>query len=134
MDKVKKHMLIRSLLIHTLPIRTLPHNVLHMIKEYSRPLTKPNWRRSKPIISTYQLYLRCRLNIQSRFKLHCIIINNIYKTDWFYMYIFIKDKGIYRYCYYNNICDSTIVNIDGIKEAVYLYNGNNLFYEYRCVY
>jgi hypothetical protein len=122
-------MLTRSLLMRSLPI-----NVLHLIKEYSRPLTKPNWRRSKPIISTYQLYLRCRLNIEKKFKLYCIIIDNIYKTDWYYMYIFIKDKGIHRYCYYNNICDSTIVNIEGVKEAVYLYNGNNLFYEYKCVY
>ncbi len=129
MDQVKKHMLTRSLLMRSLPI-----NVLHLIKEYSRPLTKPNWRRSKPIISTYQLYLRCRLNIEKKFKLYCIIIDNIYKTDWYYMYIFIKDKGIHRYCYYNNICDSTIVNIEGVKEAVYLYNGNNLFYEYKCVY
>jgi hypothetical protein len=124
----------QTLPLRVLPLRVLPLRVLNIIKEYSRPLTRTNWRDSKPIITTYQLYLKCRVNNEYKFKLYCIIIDNIYKTDWYYMYIIIKDKGIHRYCYYNNICDSTIVNIEGIKEAVYLYNGKNLFYEYKCVY
>ena len=125
----KKRMPIKSLLM-----RSLPCNVLHIIKEYSRPLTRPNWRQSKPIISIYQLYLKCRRNIEERFKLHSIIMDNIYKTDWYYMYIFIRHKGIHRYCYFHNICDSAIVNKDGIKEAVFLYNRDNLIYEYKCLY
>jgi hypothetical protein len=118
----------------TTPMRLLPNNVLHIIKEYSRPLSRPNWRQSKPIISIYQLYLKCRRNIEKRFKLYSIIMVNICNTDWYYMYMFIINKGIHRYCYFHNVCDSAIVNQDGIKEAVFLYNGNNLFYEYNCVY
>ena len=91
MELVKKYTPIKLL-----PVRTLPKNVLYIIKEYSRPLTKPNWRSSKPIITTYQLYLRCRLNIETKFKLYCIIIDNIYKTDWYYMYIFIY---LYQYIF-----------------------------------
>jgi len=117
-----------------MPLCVLPLRVLNIIKEYSRPLTKSNWRQSKPIISTYQLYLTCRINNEYKFKLFCIIIDNIQRTDWYYVYIFIKNKGIHRYCYYHNVCDSTIVNLDGITEAVYLYNSNNLYYEYKCVY
>ncbi len=120
--------------IFTMPLCVLPLRVLNIIKEYSRPLTRSNWRDSKPIISTYQLYLNCRQNNEYLFKLFCIIIDNIQRTNWYDAFIFIKHKGLSRYYYQYNICDSKIVNVDGIKEAIYLYNGNNRYYEYNRVY
>lgn len=125
---------LRVLPLRVLPLRVLPVNVLNIIKEYSRPLTRTNWRQSKPIISTYQLYLKCGVNNEYKFKLFCIIMDNIYKTDWYYIYKFITNKGIRRYCYFHNICESTIVNQEGIENAMYMYNGNNRYYEYNRVY
>ena len=116
-----------------MPLCVLPLRVLNIIKEYSLPLTRSNWRQSKPIISTYQLYLKCKVNNEYKFKLFCIIIDNIQRTDWYYAFIFIKNKGIHRY-YQHNIRDSKFVDVDGIKDAIYVYNGNNRYYEYNRVY
>ena len=117
-----------------MPLCVLPLRVLNIIKEYSRPITRSNWRQSKPIILTYQLYLKCRVNNEYKFKLFCIIIDNIQRTNWYYMYMFIINKGIHRYCHFHNIRYSTIINLDGIKEAIYMYNGKNRYYEYNRVY
>ena len=125
---------LRVLPLRMLPLRVLPLRVLHIIKEYSRPITRANWRQSKPIISTYQLYLTCRINNEYKFKLFCIIIDNIQRTDWYSAYIFIQNKGIHRYYQHHNIRDSKIVDVDGIKDAIYEYNGNNRYYEYNRVY
>ena len=37
--------------------QALPSRVLLLISEYSKPMTRPDWRKSKPIITKYQLYL-----------------------------------------------------------------------------
>ena len=39
-----------------LPKNLLPKNALLLIKEYSKPLTRADWRNSKPIVTTYKLY------------------------------------------------------------------------------
>ena len=39
----------------SLPKNVLPKNVLHIIREYSKPLTRPNWRDSKPLLTVYEL-------------------------------------------------------------------------------
>ncbi len=35
----------------------LPSRALLLIREYSKPFTRPDWRDSKPLITRYQLYL-----------------------------------------------------------------------------
>jgi hypothetical protein len=37
--------------------RYLPNRALLIIREYSKPRTRFNWRQSKPIITCYRLYL-----------------------------------------------------------------------------
>ena len=99
--------------------RVLPVNVLHMIKEYSRPLTKPNWRKSKPIITTYKLYMYLLPRKFKSYNLCIIILNNIQQTDWYDMYTFIKIKGINRYYKRDDkVYSSKILLIDGIQDAV----------------
>jgi hypothetical protein len=44
----------------SLPSRVLPSRALQIISEYSKPMTRPDWRQSKPIITTYYLYLKTR--------------------------------------------------------------------------
>ena len=46
-----------SLPTHTLPTHTLPTHVLLLIREYSKPMTRPDWRQSKPLINPYRLFL-----------------------------------------------------------------------------
>ena len=40
-----------------LPSHALPSHALVLIREYSKPITRPDWRDSKPLITRYQLYL-----------------------------------------------------------------------------
>jgi hypothetical protein len=66
---------------YTLPSYTLPSRALDLIHEYSRPMTKHNWRDSKPIISTYRLYLQVKnvklANTKSMGRLYQNIFYNI---------------------------------------------------------
>jgi len=45
----------RALPCRALPCRALPCRALDLIREYSRPMTRPDWRDSKPIITPHQL-------------------------------------------------------------------------------
>ena len=47
----------RVLPSRALPSRALPSRTLLLISEYSKPMTRPDWRKSKPIITKYQLCL-----------------------------------------------------------------------------
>ena len=102
----------------------LPSNVLRLISEYSKPVTRPNWRKSNPIISGYDLMM-CVSNPKSkltyRSKLHYLILNNIIKTDWYIEWYkiqdYIKYYGIDNYCQYHNKKYDDIIRIKGIKFA-----------------
>ena len=50
-------------------------------------MTRPDWRKSKPIISTYRLYTICR---KRKKILYRTILHNIYNTDWYYVYYYIR--------------------------------------------
>ena len=111
----------------------LPIRALQIIRDYSRPMTKSNWRKSKPIISTYRLYtlIRQRRMLSAKFKLHHIIIlNNIEDTDWYYTYNYIKQYGVETYDhkhffeYGDKYHPNNLQAIDGIPEAIIL----NRFY------
>lgn len=95
----------------------LPNRALLLIRDYSRPMTRPDWRKSKPIISTYRLYTRVQYLCNVRKNLHTIILHNIYQTDWYYAFNYIKYHGLSRHTNLN----TTIINMEGIEEAVYYY-------------
>ena len=46
----------QALPIRALPSRALPSRALLLISEYSKPLTRSDWRESIPIITTSCLY------------------------------------------------------------------------------
>ena len=103
--------------------RVLPTRVLHIIKEYSRPLTKPDWRESKPIITTYRLYLQILPPRKFKsYNLCCMIVYNIIQTDWYDIFTFIKNKGINRYYKQpDKVFYVNILHIDGIEDASNMY-------------
>ena len=57
----------------------LPSDVFALIRDYSLPITRPNWRQSKPILSTYQLYLIAKKKIENswRFTRYDALLDNI---------------------------------------------------------
>jgi hypothetical protein len=95
----------------SLPCPSLPYRALTLIREYSKPLTRPDWRKSKPIVSTYRLYLNVINNFSN---LHYHILSNIWLTEWYELYTYIKTYGFDNY-YYNHK-NHNILQIDGIAE------------------
>ena len=109
----------------SLPYPLLPYRALTLIREYSKPLTKPDWRNSKPIITTYKLYLEVKNLVYSPLyltptkKLHTFILNNIGNTEWYYAYVYIKSYGLCAFLHvYTN---DNILNQDGIQDAIHHY-------------
>jgi hypothetical protein len=117
----------------------LPDDVLALISAFSKPLTRPNWRQSKPILSTYQLFLVTIKKIEDswQFTRYDDLYTNIKGTDWYWSYTNIRDFGLdiyYRHYqrYYGEV--TTIHNIqrvDGLSDAIlqhkYLYGSMNIF-------
>ena len=107
-----------------LPSRALPSRALQLIHDYSRPICKPNWKQSKPVITTYRLYLHVKYvmctnpTLSSIKRLHLIILTNIMKTDWYHVYTYIKIFGLDR-----RIVDYSehMINADGIEDAIHHY-------------
>jgi hypothetical protein len=114
--------------VFTLPGCALPSRALNLIHEYSRPITRADWKKNKPIITPYQLFLSVQYDSFPKYKLlHEIILYNLYDTDWFYAYQYIKYYGSLHYsCVSLNY---NIINMDGMEEAKHYYWLNNLSYE-----
>ena len=70
----------RSLDSRSLDSRTLPNRALSLISEYSKPMTRPDWRKSKPIVETYSLFISV---INEYSALNDYILSNICLTDWY---------------------------------------------------
>jgi hypothetical protein len=62
----------------------LPTRALSLISEYSKPMTKPNWRKSKPLTTPYQLYNNTL--IRSGLLMYKLLMN-IIETDWYNLHI-----------------------------------------------
>jgi hypothetical protein len=69
---------------YALPSRALPSRALLLINEYSKPMTRPNWRKSKPLTTTYQLYNNTLIRDG---LLMAYLLMNIVDTDWYYLYM-----------------------------------------------
>ena len=99
----------------------LPPELVRLISEYSKPCTRPNWRMSKPIISTYKLYKLSRNQIVN-FRRHLRLLENIKDTEWFYAYKTILEFGLehYRNEYPVNQRKSieSLIGVEGIPEAI----------------
>ena len=62
----------------------LPLRALLLISEYSKPMTNPNWRKSMPLTTQYQLYNNTL--IRSGLLMYKLLMN-IIETDWYNLHI-----------------------------------------------
>jgi len=103
--------------------QVLPYRVLSLIREYSKPLTRPAWRELKPIMTTYKIYLYtrpCHINLlrKIKFKYLCkIIFLNIMQTNWHRLYVDITRIGIHNAAIQYNIPIQKLMITDGLNEA-----------------
>jgi hypothetical protein len=81
----------------TFKIMELPEDVLQLIREYSKPLTHPNWRNRQWICvgdlytDIFKQYIECnkKRNLYIRF------IHNVQKNNcWVDLYLFVTEHGI----------------------------------------
>ena len=111
----------------------LPARAVNLIREYSRPMTRPDWRQSKPIITTYKLYCEYRRREMVCGKQNIIILlKNIEHTDWFWIYNIIQLFGLERFYikYFKKYGYEAIVkNIDGVTQAIENYKRWNNHWE-----
>ena len=68
----------------------LPERALIIIREYSKPMTRPDWRHSKPLTTTYQLYNNTLIRDG---LLMAYLLMNIVETDWYYLHMHNKYKN-----------------------------------------
>jgi hypothetical protein len=110
----------------------LPSRALTIIREYSKPLSRPDWRQSKPIISQYKLYEELLKHpIDNTFtkspdKLYKTTLYHIAETDWYFVFTYIRDYGLSKYIDRMN-GDYHLFQSDGIQDAIQY---NNSLYNY----
>ncbi len=110
----------------------LPSRALSLIHDYSLPMTKPDWRKSKPIISQYKLYEHLMKHpIDNTFtkspdRLYQTTLYHIAETDWYFAFTYIRFYGLSKYIDRMN-GDYHLFQSDGIHEAIQY---NNSLYNY----
>ena len=116
-----------------------PPEILRLIREYSLPITRPDWRKSKPIITTYQMFLLAEQRNTYFWTYNCYerVLEHIRETEWFYSYKTILEYGfdVYKrhYYYKYGVHSRNIHTIDGLQEALYIYYQIRLLNKFQCV-
>ena len=101
----------------------LPSNALRLIREYSKPLTRPDWRLLHKL-SNYQL-LFCITNDNISTRLLNIINRNMQSSDWFCMFSFIELWGPTYASIQYEIPNKELMQINGLLYAVNNYVSMN---------
>jgi hypothetical protein len=89
---------INLLPINLLPINLLPIVALNLIREYSKPVTRPDWRTFDRIMSIENFMF----NIQYNFcvfhsPLYSLVLQNMYSSEFYISYQHIYNWGIDSY-------------------------------------
>ena len=104
-----------------LPIHILPINALRLIKEYSKPVTRPDWRTIRHL-TQYHLFLNIKNDIYTK-SLYYNAYKSMETTDWFYVLNYISRFGIESYIHKHKKTDdiSELLKIEGILHAQKVY-------------
>ena len=117
---------LRSLPLRSLPLRSLPLRVLLLIREYSKPLTRPDWRTCKLIsIEEYIYAIHYKVYINNNTPLFNLISNNIDETDFYKAYNHIYFFGIDSYILKYNLNKKDILSNKILNHQNYLYTERN---------
>jgi hypothetical protein len=104
-----------------LPCNTLPCRALSLIREYSKPLTRPDWRKSKPIVTTFYLYNMVQTTPTFLKPLIYNLYMNVSQTRWFELYACIRFNGLSNVFQRYDINPETLMKIDGMQDALTFY-------------
>ena len=95
----------------------LPSNVLRHISEYSKPVSRPNWRTLRKM-TDYKLYSIITNVIRKQVNLVLIFQKNMKDTLWYNLYSFTQCWGIEGTSSHYNMSEDELLKIDGIIEAI----------------
>jgi hypothetical protein len=98
-------------------MKNLPSNALRLISEYSKPVTRPEWRTLRKL-AIFDIYLHVYCNLKPQTPLMKLIFHNIEKTAWYKMYSTIKLVGLHKASIKYNMSLYKMLKIKGMKEAV----------------
>ena len=101
----------------------LPSNVIRLISEYSKPVTRADWRKLHKM-KNYDLFKSINIAItQNKMnnKLAYIVRNNMKNSVWWHMYDYIETWGLRNATRYFNLSKEEIIRIDGMVYAI-IYN------------
>jgi hypothetical protein len=98
----------------------LPFNVVRLIREYSKPVTRPEWRTLHKM-TNYNFYNSINISIyMHNVDLVIIILNNMRTNLWRELFCFIEVFGIEKTSEYYNISQEELLKMDGMQEAIIL--------------
>lgn len=101
----------------SLSCRALPCRALTLIRAYSLPLTRPDWRFIQRV-TTFDLYEHVFLVLRPENKLSTLIYFNILDTVWYNIYNTIKLFGIRIASERYKMSCQEILRINGMSRAV----------------
>uniref|UniRef100_A0A6C0JKI2 Uncharacterized protein n=1 Tax=viral metagenome TaxID=1070528 RepID=A0A6C0JKI2_9ZZZZ len=104
---------------------SLPSRALTLIREYSKPFTRPDWRRIH-LMTTFSMYTdlrKKRLWGKKNFwrKLYSIIMYNIEETYWFIQYVYVLKSGIDTYINNHKLSSFEILQIEKLQRDIIQY-------------
>lgn len=97
-------------------INVLPSNVLRLIKEYSKPISRSDWRTLRKM-TDYKLYSIIMNEIKKQRKLVLILQTNMKDSLWYNLYGFTQCWGIEGTLSNYNMSEDELLKIDGIIDA-----------------
>ena len=106
----------------------LPSRAIKLISEYSRPITRADWRKYKPVITPFRLYSIIRKRRLYTYRpIYFMVLNNIEDTDWYYTCKYIQKYGLDKYYdeYFRQYGVKYVQNIhaiEGVSDAINTFN------------
>jgi hypothetical protein len=114
----------------------LPTDVLAIIRDFSRPVTRPDWRTLRPLQGhiLYKELHHVLYNLlidkpNKRKPLYMRAFNHLKKTEWGIIHIYIRSWGIQDASYYFKIPVQELCKIPGSRYADQVYIKQTYFHQ-----
>ena len=89
----------------------LPSRALHLINEYVKPITRPDWRTfERPITPEVFISQLRDLTILHKSILFMTAYNNMRYSEFHTMYIWLEISGVESYIHFNGGCKNAILS------------------------
>jgi hypothetical protein len=102
----------------------MPVRALHLIKEYVRPVTRPDWRTFERPINPDTFITQLRdLTILHKSELFMTAYINMRHSEFHTMHTWIEFSGVDSYIYFNGGCREIILSNRWLAQQQRMYDG-----------